>query len=429
MPGTPTTRPASPGPTRPPISIAASAGACSPPRPSGWRRRCSWKPARRKPAPRSSPAGCRIIAASAFACSTACWWCAANRGGGSGWASASIWPTRCRRRWSCSRRRSSCRTTRRRPSPRSSWLFHIDARNLVATHWEPLEQEGRIAGFRVRLLETEGRPGRAPAARLPRHRLRAASRFPGPDARRVAARRRRRAARLHRPRMGRGRGDVGTDAEYGSVHSRMLGAPLAVSHPPRHHHVMIVTIDGPAGAGKSSAARAWRSGWASASSTPAPCTAPWPWPACAATSRSGRSAGAGRSGPLDLRFDYREGRLWLDGEDVSEAIRTQEVHRRDALRRQQPGRPRSPRRAAASGRRQRRPGDRRSRSGDRRLPRCRVQDLSHRQPAGARPPALAGDGSPRRANHAGGSADRSADRATSATAAATSARCCRPSMP
>jgi alpha-mannosidase len=45
------------------------------------------------------------------------------------------------------------------PSPptASGWLFHLDARNVVATHWEPLVQDGRVDGVRVRLLETEGR--------------------------------------------------------------------------------------------------------------------------------------------------------------------------------------------------------------------------------------------------------------------------------
>ncbi|MHB1033909.1 MAG: glycoside hydrolase family 38 N-terminal domain-containing protein [Pirellulales bacterium] len=42
----------------------------------------------------------------------------------------------------------------------SGWLFHVDARNVVATHWEPLASDGRVEGFRVRLLETEGRPTR-----------------------------------------------------------------------------------------------------------------------------------------------------------------------------------------------------------------------------------------------------------------------------
>ncbi|MCI0358011.1 MAG: hypothetical protein L0211_05985 [Planctomycetaceae bacterium] len=47
------------------------------------------------------------------------------------------------------------------PAPTSGstgWLMHLSARNVMATHWEPLEEAGRIVGFRVRLLETEGRP-------------------------------------------------------------------------------------------------------------------------------------------------------------------------------------------------------------------------------------------------------------------------------
>ena len=43
----------------------------------------------------------------------------------------------------------------------SSWLFHIDARTVVATHWEPVSEGGAIAGVRVRLLETSGRAVRA----------------------------------------------------------------------------------------------------------------------------------------------------------------------------------------------------------------------------------------------------------------------------
>jgi alpha-mannosidase len=47
------------------------------------------------------------------------------------------------------------------PSPvAAGWLFHVDAKNVVATHWEPLVEPDRVAGFRVRLLETEGRAGR-----------------------------------------------------------------------------------------------------------------------------------------------------------------------------------------------------------------------------------------------------------------------------
>ncbi len=44
------------------------------------------------------------------------------------------------------------------PAPaESSWLFHVDARNVVATHWAPLIEDGRIVGFRARLLETAAR--------------------------------------------------------------------------------------------------------------------------------------------------------------------------------------------------------------------------------------------------------------------------------
>lgn len=47
------------------------------------------------------------------------------------------------------------------PSPsNSSWLFHIDVKNVVATHWEPLISDANVAGYRVRLVETEGRTAR-----------------------------------------------------------------------------------------------------------------------------------------------------------------------------------------------------------------------------------------------------------------------------
>lgn len=42
----------------------------------------------------------------------------------------------------------------------AGWLFHIDAKNLLATHWETLSEEGRQVGFRLRMLETAGRAGR-----------------------------------------------------------------------------------------------------------------------------------------------------------------------------------------------------------------------------------------------------------------------------
>jgi len=41
------------------------------------------------------------------------------------------------------------------PSP-TGWLFHLNCRNVLATRWEPLPDDGKM-GFRVRLLETDGR--------------------------------------------------------------------------------------------------------------------------------------------------------------------------------------------------------------------------------------------------------------------------------
>ena len=42
----------------------------------------------------------------------------------------------------------------------SGWLFHLDVRNVIATHWEPWAADGRLQGVRVRLLETDGRKTR-----------------------------------------------------------------------------------------------------------------------------------------------------------------------------------------------------------------------------------------------------------------------------
>ncbi|MEX0713572.1 MAG: hypothetical protein WD278_14540 [Pirellulales bacterium] len=41
----------------------------------------------------------------------------------------------------------------------AAWLFQVDAKNVVATHWEAIRDGQRVAGFRVRLLECEGRGG------------------------------------------------------------------------------------------------------------------------------------------------------------------------------------------------------------------------------------------------------------------------------
>jgi len=43
------------------------------------------------------------------------------------------------------------------PRPRSAWLLHVSARNVLVTAWEPICTDGRPTGIRARLLETEGR--------------------------------------------------------------------------------------------------------------------------------------------------------------------------------------------------------------------------------------------------------------------------------
>jgi alpha-mannosidase len=42
----------------------------------------------------------------------------------------------------------------------TNWLFHVDAKNVVATHWSTLRTGEQTDGFCVRLLETEGLSGR-----------------------------------------------------------------------------------------------------------------------------------------------------------------------------------------------------------------------------------------------------------------------------
>lgn len=42
----------------------------------------------------------------------------------------------------------------------TGWLFHLDSRTVLATAWEPLLDDNRVVGFRVRLLETAGKSQR-----------------------------------------------------------------------------------------------------------------------------------------------------------------------------------------------------------------------------------------------------------------------------
>ena len=56
------------------------------------------------------------------------------------------------------------------PKNSSGWFFHLDAKNVVATHWQPLAEDQTdetqpnttlpVKGFRARLLESAGRSGR-----------------------------------------------------------------------------------------------------------------------------------------------------------------------------------------------------------------------------------------------------------------------------
>ncbi len=48
----------------------------------------------------------------------------------------------------------------RAPKNSSGWLFHLDQRNVLATWWEPLVEQGKVTGFTVRLQETAGRSTR-----------------------------------------------------------------------------------------------------------------------------------------------------------------------------------------------------------------------------------------------------------------------------
>ncbi|MDR1925568.1 MAG: hypothetical protein LBQ66_14440 [Planctomycetaceae bacterium] len=43
------------------------------------------------------------------------------------------------------------------PKNPSAWLFQIEAKNIVALHWEPISEDDKPVGFKVFLLETEGR--------------------------------------------------------------------------------------------------------------------------------------------------------------------------------------------------------------------------------------------------------------------------------
>ena len=87
---------------------------------------------------------------------------------------------------------------------------------------------------------------------------------------------------------------------------------------------MVIAIDGPAGAGKSTVARAVAAPSGSPTSTPGRCIAASPWRRCAPApaSTTGRRSAAS---PAGCEIALADGRVSLDGEDVTEAIRAPEV--------------------------------------------------------------------------------------------------------
>ena len=143
------------------------------------------------------------------------------------------------------------------PSPPggSGWLFHLDVRNVVATAWEPIQEGGHVVGFRVRLLETEGRSVAAclRSFRTVRTAQRTGDRHPARS--RIAAGRRSHHNRDGTPSMGRG-----------GVLGKMI----------RHDRRTCRSRQEHGGAGD------WPSGWDLNTWTPGPCIGPWPWPPCAA---------------------------------------------------------------------------------------------------------------------------------------------------
>ena len=95
----------------------------------------------------------------------------------------------------------------------------------------------------------------------------------------------------------------------------------------RFAHEMIVAIDGPAGAGKSTVARRSRSGSASATSTPGRCTARSRGSRCAQELPLGDGDPLGdlaRENPVT--FD-EVGRVFIAGSDVTSAIRQSRIDR------------------------------------------------------------------------------------------------------
>ena len=216
-----------------------------------------------------------------------------------------------------------------------------------------------VAGDRRRL----GDPRRAGAPA--RRRVDAARRPPHRDARRD---RRPRLAqrRARRRRLGASASRIPASAARGS-------SGLAV-------RAVVVAIDGPAGAGKSTVARAVAGGSATATSTPARCTAPSRWRPARRRRQRRRRGPAALGGPRRDADEATRGCGRPRSSGASPRVARQPSVR-EALQR----------RAARLPRRGRR-GRRGPRHRRRRVARGRAEDLARRRSRGARAPPRAGAG-------------------------------------
>ena len=192
-----------------------------------------------------------------------------------------------------------------RDGRRSGWLFHVSHKNVTATAWTPIEHDGRTVGLRTRLLETAGRQS-ATELRAP-YELRGARRTDF---------------------LGRRETDCPVEGDLCRIDlepHEWTEVEVWWAEIPGNDRI-IITIDGPAGAGKSSVARevAARLGIEFLDTG-----AMYRAVALAALQRgidpNDESALEQLVRQLDVRFD--DGRVLLDGEDVTEAIRAAEVTR------------------------------------------------------------------------------------------------------
>ena len=251
---------------------------------------------------------------------TACWWSAARRRAGFGWASASICPIRSPRRSIFSRLARCTVDSALPPTSDSGWLFHVDAPNVMATGWAAARAAtAELVGFRVRLLETEGHAtrrcgsGRSADRSRPDKPISWATRSGELDIDDDDPHRSSTNGPGSRSPLGRVRRLVKSDqsespwTEVTRTRSQARTArhSTRVESQLRTAHTMIITIDGPAGAGKSTVARALADGSDSSISTRARCIGRLPWPGCDEGVDWQRPEAAGRAG-RDAR--HRTGR-------------------------------------------------------------------------------------------------------------------------